>query len=410
MAQAGRARPGIIPLVAMALASFVASCGGEPPALTVGDLAFGERDLLGLDAGRRMRLAEIGALALAVDRGALIERSTALREREIQRSLVAALRTHHLLEAAGVGDDVLTAHYDVNPEHELVVRHLVVLAERGLPRSVRTEARARAQAAVERVRSGEDFAAVAGEVSEEPGAAERGGLLTPGREGTWVEEFWAAADALEPGQVSGIVETQFGFHVLRLEERRVVPFSEARDRSARRVAAMLPEAPFDRLRSTVSDGIVMEDALDSWRDGPADRILATWPEGSLSVDAFRRYVATEPAAEERAADGGGEALGAVVKRAALESALAERARTLGLQPDAAMVDARMDDWRVQAEGWAAVLGLVGVGSLEDLAQRALTALGATGQNATVVREELQRLRGPLLRSLYPIETAGVARP
>src|SRR5690606_13003901 len=62
---------------------------------------------------------------------------------------------------------------------------------------------------------------------EEPGAARRGGLLQPGREGSWVAPFWLAAVALEPGEVSDVVETEYGYHVLKLESREPLPFSEA---------------------------------------------------------------------------------------------------------------------------------------------------------------------------------------
>ena len=50
--------------------------------------------------------------------------------------------------------------------------------------------------------SGADFAETAAQLSEEPGAEGRQGLLVPGRDGLWVPEFWAAALALEPGDIT----------------------------------------------------------------------------------------------------------------------------------------------------------------------------------------------------------------
>ncbi|HEX9710833.1 MAG TPA: peptidyl-prolyl cis-trans isomerase, partial [Candidatus Thermoplasmatota archaeon] len=76
-------------------------------------------------------------------------------------------------------------------------------------------------------------------LAEEPGGEARAGLLPPGREGAWVPEFWAAALALEPGELSPVAETQYGYHVLRLEGRTIVPFPEARSVVARRVARTL---------------------------------------------------------------------------------------------------------------------------------------------------------------------------
>src|SRR5690606_1075757 len=109
--------------------------------------------------------------------------------------------------------------------------------------ALRAEARRKAERALERIRAGEPFPEVAAEVSEEPGAEGRQGLLQPGREGSWVSEFWNAARALDPGEVSPVTETQYGFHVLRLEERREIPFEEARNDVTLEVAEMIGVSP-----------------------------------------------------------------------------------------------------------------------------------------------------------------------
>src|SRR5690606_39027311 len=121
--------------------------------------------------------------------------------------------------------------YASAPEWELEVRHIIRLVDEAAPAQVRQQAQAEAEEVLRRARAGEDFAALAAEWSEEPGAGARGGLLHPGREGTWVDPFWEAAVALEPGEISGVVESQYGFHVLKLDDRRPVPFDEA-DRAA----------------------------------------------------------------------------------------------------------------------------------------------------------------------------------
>ena len=72
----------------------------------------------------------------------------------------------------------------------------------------------------ERIVKGEDFAQLAKDNSEDPGSAARGGDLGFMSRGDFVREFEETAFNLQPGELSDVVETQFGFHIIRLAERR----------------------------------------------------------------------------------------------------------------------------------------------------------------------------------------------
>lgn len=78
----------------------------------------------------------------------------------------------------------------------------------------KAEALERARAALKRAKNGEDFATLVREYSDEPGAADRGGALGRFPQHAMVKPFAKAAFRLKVGEISDVVESPFGYHVI----------------------------------------------------------------------------------------------------------------------------------------------------------------------------------------------------
>lgn len=147
-----------------------------------------------------------------------------LRDAFAEADLVRVLVDREIRPGIRVSDEEIAKEFADNPDafsfpERVKARHIVIASKPEDGAETRAAARAKAEAARKRVLAGEDFAAVAREVSEDPAAANGGDLGVFSRD-MMVEPFANAAFALEPGQVSEVVETQFGFHVIKVEEKR----------------------------------------------------------------------------------------------------------------------------------------------------------------------------------------------
>ncbi|EJF09307.1 MULTISPECIES: peptidylprolyl isomerase [Pontibacter] len=106
---------------------------------------------------------------------------------------------------------------------EVQLSHIVKYAE--VSRQQKQAARQQLEALRERIVAGEDFATLAREYSQDPGSAEAGGELGFFKKKELVPEYEAAALRLEPGQMSNVIESMFGFHLIQMIERKGQEFN-----------------------------------------------------------------------------------------------------------------------------------------------------------------------------------------
>ncbi len=109
--------------------------------------------------------------------------------------------------------------------------------------------KAKAEEILKQVRSGGDFAAIAQKNSEDPVSAKEGGDLGWVMRGQMVPEFETATFSMQPGQISELVKTEFGFHIIKVQEReraRLRPLEEVREEIRSAVAA--EKQDLDRMR------------------------------------------------------------------------------------------------------------------------------------------------------------------
>jgi peptidyl-prolyl cis-trans isomerase C len=148
--------------------------------------------------------------------------------------------------------------YDKNPDkftqgEAVRASHILVMANDQADEATKAKARTKIDGILKRVRAGEDFAKLAQENSDD-GSKAQGGDLGFFTRGQMVPPFDKAAFAMKPGEVSEVVTTQFGYHIIKMAERRdstVMPYEKLQpqiqefltnQRKRERVNAFIEEA------------------------------------------------------------------------------------------------------------------------------------------------------------------------
>jgi len=146
-------------------------------------------------------------------------KSTIARGMAIQRFV-----DKQFVQNTAISDEESKNYYDSHPDmfmepEKVKASHILIKVDAEADETQRTQARRKLEKIQQKLEKGEDFAALAKEFSEGPSSA-RGGDLGYFRRGQMVKPFEDAAFALKPGEVSGIVETRFGYHLIKSGDKK----------------------------------------------------------------------------------------------------------------------------------------------------------------------------------------------
>ncbi|MEN6578974.1 MAG: peptidylprolyl isomerase [Phycisphaerales bacterium] len=195
-----------------------------------------------------------------------------------------------------VTEEEAQKYYDENPDdfkmpEQVRASHILISTQatdpNADPNQVKAQAREKAEKLLKQVKEGADFATVAKENSVCPSAAQ-GGELPPFGRGQMVPPFEEAAFALKVGEISELVETQFGYHIIKVAEHQdpnTVTFATAKDRI------------MERLKNKK-----MEDAFGSYIQALQQKAAITYASGDMTPPMRPPAAASEADADQAPAE------------------------------------------------------------------------------------------------------------
>jgi peptidyl-prolyl cis-trans isomerase C len=292
---------------------------------------------------------------------------------EVERQMIFQLRDSVIQVDTFITPEELQDLYTAQaPEVELRARHIMMALPFESTVAQRDSVRATLQGLRDRIAAGARFEDLARQYSQDPGSAQAGGDLGFFARGDLVQPFENAVLALEPGELSQVVETPMGLHLIRLEERRVQDFEEIAPAFRARVQAQRTAAA----ESTFVSGLegrsspqLAEGALSVTRElarNPGTRLsgraagrpLVTWEGGAYEVSELQELLQYEQAGmREQVAAGTDEELEIFLRSLAQRKMLVAEASRSGLEPDRSHVDSLANVVRDQLLTAARSLGL-----------------------------------------------------
>lgn len=292
------------------------------------------------------------------------------------QELVWGLREKVIQVDTVISDSVLLAEFERRqPNAQVRARHILFR----LPPNGTAEQRDSVIAVARQVReqavTGTDFAQLAREHSEDPGSAAQGGDLGMFGRGQMVGPFEDAAFALQVGQISELIETPYGFHIIKVEEKALPDFESNREGFRRELVEdrraeaeeMYVQKLTDSLHVEIADGAisVAKDLAgkpgDELNRRAAARPLATYTGGAFTAGEYLDFIRGLPSNQRsRLTSAQDEEISNLLEFYARNEILVAEAAKQGVTTDSVQADSMRTTARTQLRAAAAAAGLLDI--------------------------------------------------
>ena len=131
----------------------------------------------------------------------------------------------NVISKVKVTDKDVEEYYKNNPKEfekpeTVKARHILIGFKGDMTEDQKKELRKKAEDVLKKAKGGDDFAQLASEYSDDPGSKTKGGELGYFPKGNMVPEFENAAFNLKPGEISNVIETPYGYHIIKVEDKK----------------------------------------------------------------------------------------------------------------------------------------------------------------------------------------------
>jgi hypothetical protein len=289
------------------------------------------------------------------------------------------------LDTALTDQEVQQAFAKEGPGVRVHARHILLSPPEGATQVQRDSVKQLAQDLIKRIKGGEKFEDLAKKYSQDPGSAAKGGDLGFFDRGQMVAQFDSAAFSLEPGQMSDVVATPFGYHIIQVQERQTPGFDEVGPQFRQQLQmqkVQKAESLFVAGLETKNKLQIQDKAAANTREvaknpmakmgGSAlGRALVKYDGGELTVGELREFLQTrEPGFREQVQQATDQQItDNLLKALTQRELLVKEAQAQGIKPNTAREDSMTTVIRSSFVDAAKQLGLVGIKPNEGESQK-----------------------------------------